>query len=251
MLNPINSIFIKTDKMKKLVFLLLMLPGILWSQEVNKKIKIGSMVTEIYQISDDTKVKNGSYVVLSNMQADTLVLGQYRDGVKTGRWNYLKNDGSIIIQYDYTADSCAWIHPMVCHSDTFLVGTGDGNFVPAKVERPPLLIGYFNEMKVRFVSDFKIPMEMLGSMKPYSLIGTFVIGADGKVGSMNSDEITNKYFKKYFESRFQDYEWQFLPAIFNDKPVECKMIVLFSINPKKVKHPSRQKAYILEIKIYT
>ena len=87
MLNPINSIFIKTDKMKKLVFLLLMLPGILWSQEVNKKIKIGSMVTEIYQISDDTKVKNGSYVVLSNMQADTLVLGQYRDGVKTGRWN--------------------------------------------------------------------------------------------------------------------------------------------------------------------
>lgn len=66
-----------------------------------KKNQIGMGVTEFYNVyKSDKKTKVGESIII--FRTDTLAIGQYKDGYKTGTWRYFDRENKEEFTYDYS-----------------------------------------------------------------------------------------------------------------------------------------------------
>lgn len=236
--------------MRTLFFVGVLLSGYLITQGQEYKTKKvqRQVFTEIFQIEKKSKQKMGSYLKTHNLSNDTLVIGQYINDSIAGVWSYFDLGNKPYMKYDYSNDSCLWISELANKPDTFPARIRN-NFGFAKLDRPPLYIGFRKELHILFSSGVKIPVPMMEKGEKVVYIASFIITKNGEIDEINTEKIENKQIRDDVLEMFKALKGKWLPGIYNGIQVDTKLYVIFDIGPVDLVTELQKKPYIINIGI--
>lgn len=178
-----------------------------------------------------------------------MIKGQYLNDSIAGVWTYFDLKNQPYMKYDYSIDSCLWISKLMNKADTFPVRLRN-NFGFAKLDRPPLYIGFSKEPEIAFINNIKVPIPVMEKGKSLLFIASFVINTSGEIIEVKTDEIENPQIRSAVEKTFQKNRWKYLPGILDGKPVDTKLYLVFDIGPIGQEQKIPSKAYVTKINIH-
>lgn len=217
-------------------------------QEFKTKKFTGQFFTEVFQVEKKSKQKHGTYLKIQNLNKDTIIRGQYLNDSMIGVWTYFDAKNQPYMKYDYSIDSCLWISELVNKPDTFPIRISN-DFEFAKLNRPPLYIGFSKEPEISFINSIRIPLDVMENGKSLLFIASFVINTAGEIIEVNTDEIENPQIRSAVKMTFQKNKWKYLPGLLDGKPVDTKLFLAFDIGPAGHKQKIPTKAYVTKIDI--
>ncbi len=231
-----------------LIGILLSVCLLVHGQELKTKKITGQHFTEIFQVDKQSKQKLGTYLRIQNINKDTMIMGQYLNDSKAGVWTFFDLKDQPYMKYDYSLDSCLWISELVNKPDTFPVRIGN-DFKFAKLDRPPLYIGFSKEPEIAFINSIKVPIDVMENGKSLLFIANFVINTAGEIIEVNTNDIQNPQIRSAVEMTFQKNKWKYLPGLLDGKPVDTRLFLVFDIGPIDQEQNIPTKAYVMKINI--
>lgn len=216
------------------------------SQELKKKKIQGPVYTEVFQISKESKKKQGDYLKILNFSKDTLIKGNFENDSVTGVWTYFDQDNQPRLKYNFSTDSCVWISEMASKPDTFPVRLHE-KFGFARLDRPPLYIGFFNDPAMIFVENIKPPVEIMEKGESVLEIASFVVNKNGDIAEINTEEIKNSSLRFAVEKAFRINKLRYLPGLLNGQTVDTKLFVVLDIGPGGTSQMVPKKPYAIHV----
>lgn len=123
--------------MKYLVFIFLFYSIITSSSGKNEskiKRKRNQFNIEYIEIHKSTKEFNGQYLKMDRATKDTLVFGNYLNGVKTGIWSYYGIENELFFKYDHDENRITRESFYLSSIDSFIVNSENNEFELSDVE---------------------------------------------------------------------------------------------------------------------
>jgi hypothetical protein len=215
-------------------------------QELKTK-KINSQYfTEIFQVDKTSKQKQGTYFKILNLTKDTLIKGQYLNDSIVGVWTYFDSKNRPYMKYDYSVNSCLWISELRNKPDTFPVRLRN-NFDFAKLDRPPLFVGFLKEPELAFENNIKVPIPVMEKGMSLLYMASFVVNKTGDIVEVKTDEIEDSQIRSAVERVFVTNKWKYVPGVLDGKPVDTKLFVVLNIGPRGQEQEIPQKAFLMNI----
>ena len=224
-------------------YLFLLLAGFLmssqiYSQNLKTKKKISRFTKEVYQIDKKSKMKNGFYYKISKNSKDTLVVGNYLNGRKTGLWTYYKMNGEKYIEYNYSSKTINALYGEAHKSDSTYIIRGN-EFVLDKVDSPQIYLGFENEGQMNIATSIKLPINIMENNVTGRSIATFVVDEHGKMIDQKIELSLNKELDKKILDEIKKLEDNWIPAKKNGKAISSKIIFTLNVNNSS---PNKQEA---------
>ena len=217
-------------------------------QELKTKKVNDQFFTEIFQIDKKSKQKQGTYIKINSSNKDTLVCGQYQNGSSSGVWTYYHPNNKPYIKYNHSNDSCLLLSEHVNKPDTFPVRLGD-KFDFAKLDRPPLYIGFSKELERLFASRIRIPVFMMERGESVTSIASFVVSKEGKLAEIQTGDIGDKQIRRQVIETFKEINGKWLPGIMAGNEVDTKFYLAISIGPNWGVKQLPEKPYVLYVTV--
>jgi len=188
---------------------------------------------EIFTIDKKSKLRIGEYLKIDTKSSDTLILGTYKDDLKTGIWNYNSKDSKPWISYDYDKKVLSRLSDQISKSDSFSIRKND-TFISEKVDSPPLYIGYKDEVMNTLGSNIRPPVQILETGKPVVAVASFVVDIKGNTKGFQILKTSSKDINSSIFEAFKKLDGEWSPAIFNGQPVDSEVFIVFDIKPMGV-----------------
>jgi hypothetical protein len=186
---------------------------------------------EVYQVSpQNKKVKDGTYEVV-NETKEVLVKGQYKEGKKSGIWEYYSN-GVVVQRFDFDKDQIVFEQndPNSMVSSTYSVNaiTDDKDTVV-----PPAKIGGANYGFFLLYDPRSIPADVKATSSNLSMTYVFTISDQGKLLDWTvmykGDSVAESREKEDIH-RLPEDAYEFTAASVNGKPVQSKLVYRVPLN---------------------
>ena len=174
---------------------------------------------------DSTWIKYGGY-------GDILIKGNYANNKKVGIWQYYTADGELEQEYDFTKNELLSFKPEKKEKIYQIIADKDTLFAPLK--RPPLLIGGQHTYLEKLAQTMCYPY--VNSNAGGTVYISFIIDETGKTSHYKvlrkGDKILDNAALRLVK---QLGNW--LPAIWDDKPVKIVHIVPIVFDKACLVHP--------------
>lgn len=226
---------------------LILCVNFVFGQKLKKKVDLKGIFKEVYYINKKTDLKHGKSFVVNSENKDTLCVGEFKNGIRTGVWNFGdRKTGSWLIKYDFTEDRLLKLNKELL-PDSFLVKI-DGNYEIREVDRPLTYIGYNDEIRIVLAQNIFVPEQVIKEKKSgVSILGFYF----DKKGSMIGTKVISGDFPKLAEqvnSIISRLPGKFLPAICNGEPVESSFFVRVNVGlPPELFNSEQEISYIKHI----
>jgi hypothetical protein len=191
--------------------------------------KHGEINTEIFSIEKQSRLSEGLYINLVRKTKDTLSIGNYENGVKTGIWKYFAAKNQPHIEYDYSKKAIHFLSNEIHQTELFLVNP-DTSFILTKVERPPLHLCDKDALIRGIFENNKIPIWIMERGLSLSCLVSFVIDSTGKITNIKMEKSFSQDFDKQLIASITNITGEWLPALLNGKAVDAKINILINIS---------------------
>ena len=187
---------------------------------------------ELYTINKKTKLKEGAYLQLNAVSGDTLTMGYYTMGERTGPWKFYQGGGVLAFNYDYDTESFRFHNRPITDSIMLPVMRTQG-FQMEKVDREPIFLGYVGEFKDRVY----LPIELeklikLAQKKQGMTVLSMMVDARGKLRAVRIEETHDLEVAKMLVAAVKNVEGEWVPAIQDGIPVNTKIHLLHDLRLK-------------------
>ena len=237
--------------MKTILFTCAVLMAVLsvHAQNLKKKTETSGNRREVFYIDKKSEMIEGQYSVINTENKDTLASGQYKNGIRTGIWSFFDTKtGEKKLDYNYAEKNIAFINPEL-FPDSFLIRVGD-NFVFEKVDRPLILVGYDDELKIVLAKEIKIPVEIYKKQISGSVMIGYIIDEQGNFKGSKLLMPLNPKIEQEINRIVNSFSGRFLPAVYQGKPVQSMLMVKANLVTDKNAVYLRNKApYLHEVDI--
>jgi hypothetical protein len=216
--------------MKNTIFLMmLMAAGLSASAQTSeKKTKIDNISLAVYNVDTKSHEKEGIYAV-KNLNNDGLWLqGSYKDGQRTGTWNFFNKDFKLAMRYNYDRKKLAFVDANELKNVSVTVLSDDNNVKNgASAPLPLCSVDYYLQLMANNIYAFS-DSKNWGSDAEI----TAHIGIDGKATYSVTYLVDGKKSEKQKVKQANDkfvIEW--IPSMYNNKPVEAEFTAYVKIAP--------------------
>lgn len=197
-------------------------------QKLKKKVDVKGKLKEVYFVQKGTKLRHSISFVVNTENKDTLTMGYWENGQRTGLWCFKdKKTRQAFLAYDFSNENLVFMNNELL-SDSFLVKTENG-FEVSKVERPLLYTGYNDELRMRIAQQIKVPLEAMQSGKIGLSILSFRVDT---IGHIVATEVVSSYHSELDQQLSRiiyELPGKFLPPIVEGRPVESIFYVRANI----------------------
>lgn len=191
--------------------------------ERKKKSEINANIREVYYIDKKSKLMDGGYFAIHTTNKDTLVEGNFKQGLRSGNWVFTDSKtNEKKLEYDFSANKLLFIEPKF-YADSFLIQQGN-EFVYDKVDRPLIFIGYDNELLIQIANRYKFTKEMYQNPCESSIIA-FVVDENGNLAGSKIMNNCNSKVDQFINTTVNTFNGRLLPAIKNGHPVKSMFFV--------------------------
>lgn len=191
--------------------------------ERKKKSEINANIREVYYIDKKSKLMDGGYFAIHTTNKDTLVEGNFKQGLRSGNWVFTDSKtNEKKLEYDFTANELLYIEPKF-YTDSFLIQQGN-EFLYDKVDRPLIFIGYDNELMIQIANRFKIPKEMYQNPCESSIIA-FIVDVNGNLAGSKIISSCNAVVDQFINTTVNTFNGRLLPAVKDGQPVKSMFFV--------------------------
>ncbi|MEN8118002.1 MAG: hypothetical protein ABFS16_13545 [Bacteroidota bacterium] len=200
------------------------------AQKLKKKVNINGNVKEVFYIDKKSKMQNGDYFKIHKNTKDTLVHGNFKNGMRTGTWIFKSHvTHEKVIKYDFSNDSLLFLAKEQ-FPDSFLVKVGN-EFNYTKVDRPLIFLGHKDEDRHNIWSNLDIPKSIIQNGYSGTSTVCFIVNEKGTIVVSKILSSFNKSVEQQLNTIVNSYNGRFLPAIFNGHPVSSMFYVKINFGP--------------------
>lgn len=194
------------------------------AQKSKKKSNDLQGLKEIYYISKKTKLRNGAYFAIRKETGDTIVFGEFSNGIRTGVWTFFDfRTKKKSLQYNFYSDSLLFIDYQF-YPDSFFVQQ-DSGYIYTAVDRPMIVIGYTEELRHQISQRLVYPGNLPKSGKNGSSTICFSVDENGKITGSKIIEGYNTRVEQRISAIVNQYNDRILPAVYNGKKVKSMFFV--------------------------
>lgn len=201
-----------------------------FSQELETKKVSTTNFKEIFTVNKTTQLENGDYLKFDKQNKDTLIIGSYTDGVKSGIWRYFAKDNHLWMSYDFDRKAFQVIPEELSKIDSFVVRKDD-SFSYEKIDFPPVYLGSKNEIGQLCIANFNIPKVIMEKHLSGISIASFVVDRNGKVKDFNKEMVLSTEVMSQMEHAFNLIIGDWVPAKVNGKPIDSQVLLVYDIRP--------------------
>lgn len=195
--------------------------------------KLTDSVTEKYYVlKSNNSIRQGPYQALFKRK-QLIALGAYRNGNKTGIWQFFNRDGRLIEKYDYTKKEFTFEAPLVPR-DNLSYFFDDTLKNTDRITRPLKIGGNYYGL-IPYVNIFHLPFETLDLNT--DLISAYVELLISPLGRLAAYKVyVASDFYNYYQNfnldvnLFSEEDKSFIPATLNGKRVICRIVIKCAVN---------------------
>ncbi len=207
---------------------IILFSGTVKAQKLKKKINDSGLIKEVFFLDKKTKFKEGNSFIIDKETKDTLVWGQYHNGICCGMWKVnSKRTGHRIMEYDFDSDTLSFLSNEML-TDSFLV-VDNGNAKTAAVERPLLFIGWENQLNWEIVTKLKLPEDFLRLGMSGASIINFTFDENGYISSSKILSPLNAEIEQQVNAIINRLSGRFIPARVNGQNVPSSVYLKLNI----------------------
>jgi TonB family protein len=175
------------------------------------KKKYGSFYEEYYTLKNDTSIKHGRY--FRKYKKDIIEQGNYKQGVKDGRWAYFSLEGVFEFEYDYNKKKVS--NMAARHSEE------DFKETPVLFHGSPIIPYLYMVTRVRYPSEAK-NKDITGK-----IILALNIDKNGKLTSLYIKEKLHPSLDHEVMKVAKTFplHWEWIPASFHGQPINSQYTI--------------------------
>ena len=207
---------------------LLIFSLVIFSQQTKKQTKEIGAFSEVYYTIKKTDIISGNYFIIKQESGDTIVKGQFLNGLRDGYWTYfIPGSMEKYLIYDFTADSILSYKPDF-FANYYLIHNGE-TYVESLVDRPLIFVGIPNELILMLAREIKLPIKAKDGETGTSVIGFFV----DETGKITGNQIIDSYDPKSEQTVnavVNSFSDRLIPPLVNGKPSKSMFVVRIDWN---------------------
>jgi hypothetical protein len=193
-----------------------------------------SVIEHFFVLKSDPKIRQGPYFVLLHRRV-ALVKGQYKNGAKTGLWQFFDISGRLSERYNYDKKMFTYEGPLYAGAD--LSYLFDDSLKKGDRLTRPLKIGGVYFGYIPYLNIFKVPFDPLDlNMDLFSAEIELLISPMGRLADYKIRLFSGYYgYDHIFTmdiSQFSDEDRSFTPATHNGIPVICRILIKCYVGSK-------------------
>jgi hypothetical protein len=191
-----------------------------------------SVIEKFYVLKANPEIKQGPYYAFFQRQTPVAV-GHYKNGKKTGIWQFFSNKGRLVEKYNYDTRTFTSEKPLIQSDDlNFLF---DDSLKTTDVLTRPLKVGGSYYGFVPYLNLFKLPFDTFEiNTDTFLAYVELVVSPLGRLADYKVHILSDsyQYYKDFsFDVRlFSEEDRTFEPATLNGKPILSRIIIKCYVN---------------------
>lgn len=214
-----------------LFFFLLVQIGV-FGQKLKQKHDDNGVVKINYTIDRKTGLYYGPYSKILNETKDTLVTGEYFEGLKSGIWKLFDEKGNLVVLYDFDRQKLMDKGPAFPVIDSIPVFDGV-DYPVQKVNSPAFFLGSDAELRALVESNMRFPVSLLQSNIFGQWVATFIIDINGNIKDTKIEHSASEFLNEEILFGLEMIPFMWIPASKDGRPVESKVYYMFEVMMKE------------------